>query len=268
MTGFGQDGPLAQRAGHDINYIALSGVLGSIGRPDQPPVPPLNLVGDFGGGGMLLAVGVLAAILNARATGIGQDVDAAMVDGSALLMAMIHGFAAHGRWQPARGTNLLDSGAPFYDTYECADGRFLAVGAIEPKFFAALVDVLGLTGRIDLACQRDVTTWPHQRKLIGEAIATLPRDKWARRFAAVDACVTPVLDITEAPLHEHLVARSTFVADAVGVTHPAPAPRFVGTPLAPPAAATKAGAHTDEMLTELGVAADQIAALRAEGTVA
>lgn len=269
MTGYGQDGPLAQRAGHDINYISLSGALGAMGRADERPAPPLNLVGDFGGGGMLLTVGVLAAVLQARATGVGQDVDASMVDGSALLLAMIHGFVAQGTWTAERGRNLLDSGAPFYDTYACADGRYVAVGAIEPQFFSALLEALDLTDRVDAARQRDPETWPHQRKLLTEAFARRTRDEWASAFAQVDACVTPVLGLDEAPDHPHLRARSTY-RTVDGAVHPSPAPRFsaVGGERPPPPPAPTPGQDTDAILDELGLTADVISTLKDEGTVA
>lgn len=268
MTGFGQEGPLAMRAGHDINYIALSGVLGSIGRKGEAPVPPLNLVGDFGGGGMLLAVGVLAAVLRARVSGEGQDVDAAMVDGSALLMAMTFGFAAQGRWSPELGTNMFDGSRPFYDTYECADGKYVAVGAIEPQFYAALVETLGLTDKIDLSTQHDADLFPAVRKTLADAFRTRTRDDWAAVFAEVDACVTPVLDIAEAPSDAHLSARSTFVADESGAIHPAPAPRFSGSTLSAPRPSAAPGEHTREILAELGIDEAELASLESDGAVA
>jgi len=269
MTGYGQTGPEAQTAGHDIDYIARSGVLGAIGRAGGRPMMPLNLVGDFGGGGMLLAVGVLAAILSARATGEGQDVDAAMVDGSALLMAMTYGFAAQGVWDLAeRGVNLFDGGMPYYDTYECADGRFVAVGAIEPQFYAALVEGLGLGDRLDLMAQDDRSTWPRQAELFAAAFAARTRDEWAAHFAGRNACVTPVLMPSEAPGDAHLAARSTYVTDETGVIHPAPAPRFGGTPLASPSAPTAPGADTDAVLADLGYSSEEIAVLRDQGVVA
>ena len=267
MTGYGQDGPLADRAGHDINYIALSGALGASGRQGQPPTPPINLVGDFGGGGMLLALGVVSAVLSARSTGRGQVVDTAMVEGSAALMAMIYGFHAQGAWSLERGTNLLDTGAPFYDTYRCADGRYVAVGAIEPQFFAQLLDGLGLTGQIDAARQRDPQTWPAQRELIGAALAARPRDHWEAVFAGTDACVSPVLDLVEAPQHPHNQARGAFV-DVAQVTQPAPVPRFSSTPTVAPAPAPAVGRDTDEVLAAHGVSEDERAALRAAGVIA
>jgi alpha-methylacyl-CoA racemase len=268
MTGFGQTGPLAGQAGHDLNYIALSGVLGSIGRPGQAPVPPLNLVGDFGGGGALLALGVVSAVLHARATGVGQDIDAAMVDGSALLLAMIHGLHAQGAWVPERGVNYLDGGLPYYDSYRCSDGRYVAVGALEPAFFAALVAGLGLTGEVTLDRQGDPSYWPHLRTLFADTFATRTRDEWATRFAGTDACVTPVLDLAEAPHAAHLVARGTYLRDVRGIVHPAPAPRFSATPLANPAPPPAPGAHTDEVLAELGFTTADIDQLRRDGSVA
>lgn len=264
MTGFGQDGPLALRAGHDINYIALSGALAAIGRAGGPPVPPINLLGDFGGGGMLLGVGVLAAILKARSSGRGQDVDVAMVEGSGLLMSMMFGFLAQGTWSLERGTNRLDTGAPFYDVYACADGRHVAVGAIEPQFFAALVDVLGVHAEIDLARQNDRETWPHQREVFARVFATAPREEWERRFEGVDACVTPVLDMSEISDHPHNRARGAFRRDATGVIHPT-APRFSGTPIEP--VATTPGHDTTAILRELGHTAADIDALRLEGVL-
>lgn len=267
MTGFGQDGPMAMRAGHDINYIAMSGALAAIGRPGQPPTPPLNLVGDFGGGGMLLAFGVVSAVLGARTTGRGQVVDAAMVEGSGLLMSMMYGMLAQGSWGLDRGRNMFDGGAPFYDVYECADGQHIAVGAIESKFFANLVDVLGVTDSIDVAAQRDPETWPAMRECFATAFAGAPRDDWVKRFDDVDACVTPVLTMSEASTHPHNATRDSFYVDDDGVTQPSPAPRFAGTPCAAPAPAPTPGAHSPDILAELGYAPDQVEALAAEGIV-
>lgn len=266
MTGYGQDGPFAPRAGHDINYIALSGALAAIGPAGHRPTPPINLVADFGGGGMPLALGVVSAVLSARATGRGQVVDAAMVEGAASLMAMIYGFHGRGQWSVRRGENLFDSGAPWYDTYACADGRYVAVGALEPQFFAVLLERLGLRERIDADRQLDRDTWPHQRAEFEAVFAAHPRAHWESVFADVDACVTPVLDMDEAPAHPHNAARGAFVT-LDGVTQPAPAPRFSGTPNAAPAPAPAVGAHTDELLADLGRDADQIAQLRADGVV-
>jgi alpha-methylacyl-CoA racemase len=268
MTGYGQDGPLAQQGGHDINYLAASGVLGALGTPNEPPLPPLNLLGDFGGGGMLLAVGVLAGVLHARTTGTGQDVDAAMVDGSALLMAMAYGWMAHGRWPSERGTSPFGGTRPSYSTYVCSDGRYVAVGASEPTFFRALVDELGLGDEIDVDRQTDESTWAGQRAALTRVFATAPRDEWGRRFAARDACVTPVLSPEEAPESEHMRARATFLRDADGAVQPAPAPRFSTTPSGPPATAPAPGAHTRTILEELGVPATGVEELLAQGVVA
>jgi alpha-methylacyl-CoA racemase len=233
MTGWGQHGPFAPRAGHDINYLALSGALEPLGPPDAPPSPPLNYVADFGGGGMLLTVGVLAALLERERSGRGQVVDAAMTDGAALISGIVHGLHARGLWQRERGTNLFDGSAPFYATYTCADGRFVAVGAIEPQFYAELIATLGLAGRIDAARQYERATWPETRRLLAEAFAARARDEWAELFAESDACVTPVLTPWEAPDHPHNAARGTFTT-VEGHVQPAPAPRFSRTPAADP----------------------------------
>ncbi len=267
MTGYGQDGPLACAAGHDINYIATSGVLASIGRAGAPPTPPINLVGDFGGGGMLLVVGVLAALLHAQRTGRGQVVDAAMVDGSSLLAAMIHGFRAAGMWDEEHGTNLLDTGAPFYDVYACADGRYVAVGALEPQFYTELLRVLGLADRLSVGTQRDRATWGQIRELFTAAFATRTRDEWVAAFEGVDACVAPVLAMSEAPQHPHNVARAAFPRDAAGVVHPVPAPRFAGTPLGAVSVPVEPGSDTDAVLQGLGIDDAEIRRLRAAGVI-
>jgi alpha-methylacyl-CoA racemase len=259
MTGWGQDGPLAQAAGHDINYIALTGALWAIGRPEERPVPPLNLVGDYGGGGMLLALGLLAALLSAQKTGQGQVVDAAMVDGAALLMAPIYAMLARGRWANARGANMLDGAAPWYDTYECADGRFLAVGPIEPQFFAVLCQRLGLDPA-RFHDRMDPAAWPALRAELAAIFLGRPRDDWAALFDGTDACVAPVLDLAEAPTHPHNQARATFLHDH-GVVQPAPAPRFSGTPAAPPKPAPKRGADTAAVLADWGFTPAEIAAV-------
>ena len=266
MTGWGQDGPLAGAAGHDINYIAVSGALGAIGRAGQRPVPPLNLVGDYGGGGMLLAYGVVAALLSATRTGAGQVVDAAMVDGAALLMAQFYGMSASGRWTGERGTNLLDTGAPFYDVYPSGDGGYLAVGPLEPAFFAILVDRLGILD-IDAASQYDPASWPALRHRLTAEFAARTRADAEALFADVDGCVFPVLSLSEAPRHPHNVARGTFVTRE-DVVQPAPAPRFSATPteltLPPPAA----GEHTGAILAGLGLSGDEVARLHDAGVVA
>nr|WP_255426250.1 CaiB/BaiF CoA-transferase family protein [Pseudonocardia sp. C8] len=228
MTGWGQDGPLAARAGHDINYISLTGALHAIGRSGERPVPPLNLVGDFGGGSMLLVVGVLAALWEARSSGEGQVVDAAMVDGVSMLNQMFWGFLAQGAWTDERGANLLDGHAPFYDTYACADGRYVAVGALEPQFYAQLIAGLGLT-EDELGPQYDRDGWPAMRARFTEVFASKPRDEWAEIFAGTDACTTPVLSFAEARENAHLAARNTVVTSE-GVPQAAPAPRFSRTP--------------------------------------
>ena len=270
MTGWGQDGPLAATAGHDIDYIAVSGALHPIGRAGERPVPPLNLVGDFGGGGMLLTVGVLAALVERTRSGRGQVVDAAMVDGSALLTAFVHGLRATGTWRDDRGVNLLDGGAPFYDTYGCADGRYVAVGALEPQFYAALLAGLGLDGA-DLPGQLDVDGWPVLRQRFAEVFATRTRDEWAEVFAGTDACVAPVLSMAEAPAHPHNTARRVFT-DVGGVPQPAPAPRFGRSQPAAPRAPVRPGTDTDSVLAAprpagLGLTGEQIAGLRERGVV-
>ncbi|MGE3993028.1 CaiB/BaiF CoA transferase family protein [Pseudorhodoplanes sp.] len=224
MTGWGQSGPLSQTAGHDINYIALSGALHAIGRADERPVPPLNLVGDYGGGALYLALGVLAASIDVAKTGRGQVVDAAMIDGAASLMSVFCAFAANGMWVEERGANLLDGGAPWYDTYEARDGRYIAVGALEEQFWAALLDGLGLKPD-DLPPRGDRANWPIIRERLASVFATKTRDEWAAQFVGTDACVSPVLSLSEARSHPHIISRQTFV-ELEGVSQPAPAPRF------------------------------------------
>lgn len=265
MTGWGQEGPMAPRAGHDLTYLALSGVLAHVGRADQPPTPPLNLVADFGGGGMLLAAGIMAALVERSTSGLGQVVDAAMVDGAALLMGPLFGAWASGFWNEARGTNLLDSGAPFYDVYECADGRWLAVGAIEAQFYAQLLEGLGLAEDDSLPDQNDASRWPELKGIIAERIRTRTRDEWAEQFADTDACVAPVLTMGEAPEHPHAVARAAF-ADVDGVAQPAPAPRFGRTQLAPPAVAVE-GEDAAAVLADWDVDAAEVDRLRAAGAL-
>ena len=265
MTGWGQEGPLAPSAGHDIDYIAISGALSMVGRAGEQPVPPVNLIGDFGGGGMLLAVGVLAALVERQRSGRGQVVDAAMVDGSALLTSFIYGMRARGGWQDERGVNLLDTGAPFYDTYATSDGKFVAVGALEPQFYAALLQGLGLAGD-DLPAQLDVSGWPVLRARFTAVFAQRTRDEWAAVFAGTDACVAPVLSAAEVALHPHNAARDVFI-DVGGVTQPAPAPRFGRTAAGPPRPPVRAGADTDAVLDGLGLDRDAIAGLRDRGVV-
>ncbi len=263
MTGWGQDGPLAETAGHDIDYIAVSGSLDPIGRAGQRPLPPLNLVGDFGGGGMLLAVGVLAALLERERSGLGQVVDAAMVDGSALLASFLYGLRAAGAWQDERGTNVLDGGAPFYDTYATADGRYLAVGALEPKFFDELLARLGIDGA-GLPAQYDRAGWPELRARLTEVFAGRTQAEWMGVFAGSDACVAPVMSPRDAPGHPHNTARATFI-DVGGVTQPAPAPRFGRTACDPPSPPARPGADTDDVLAGLGLSAADITSLRDRG---
>jgi alpha-methylacyl-CoA racemase len=265
MTGWGQDGPLAHRAGHDIDYIALSGALHAIGRRGQPPTVPLNLVGDFGGGGMLLAYGMVCAILEARTSGRGQVVDAAMVDGSAALMAMVYDLHAAGLHTDERGTNLLDTGAPFYDVYETADGEHIALGPLEPPFYAELVRVLELGD--DFEPQHDRDAWPRRRRRVAEVVASRTRDEWDARLADTDVCYAPVLSLAEAPRHPHNRARGTFV-EVAGVVQPAPAPRFSRTPSSVPVARRPPGADTRAVLAEAGYDSDDVDRLMAAGVVA
>jgi alpha-methylacyl-CoA racemase len=265
MTGWGQDGPLAARAGHDLDYAAITGALHTVGRADEPPPPPVNYLADFGGGGTFLAIGVLAALLERGRSGEGQVIDVAMIDGAASQTAFLRGLLATGVWTTDRGSNLLDGGAPFYDTYRCADGRFLAVGALEPQFHAELCRILELDP--EAFAQHDRARWPEQRQRLAELFATRPRDEWAARFEGTDACVAPVLDLAEAPAHPHHLARGTFL-EVDGSTQPAPAPRFSRTPGGVDRPPPQAGQHTDEVLAELGYASPEIADLRDRGVVA
>lgn len=233
MTGWGQTGPLAPRAGHDINYIAVSGVLGALGRAGEPPVPPINLIGDFGGGGMLLAFGMLAALFSAQRDGKGQVIDCAMTEGSALLMAMVWGFRSAGCWNARRGSNLLDGGAPFYGTYATRDGKYVAIGAIEPQFYAILREGLGLADDPLFDVQDDPALWPAQKTGMARAVARYTQAELVARFAGRDACVTPVLPMADAPDHPHNLARESFVS-LDGVVQPAPAPRYSRTPCVAP----------------------------------
>jgi alpha-methylacyl-CoA racemase len=252
MTGWGQFGPYAQAAGHDINYIAIAGALHAIGLGDKP-VPPLNLVGDFGGGALYLAFGLLAGVIHARATGQGQVIDCAMTDGAASLMAMFYGFKASGMWSEERRTNLLDGGAPFYDTYECADGRWIAIGSIEPQFYALLLEKAGVTDPAFQA-QMNRAEWPSLKAKLAAILKTKTRDQWCEIMDATDVCFAPVLDLAEAPHHAHNAARKTFV-EVEGVTQPAPAPRFSATPGVVQGPPPTIGAHTAEVLAEWGVEA-------------
>jgi alpha-methylacyl-CoA racemase len=266
MTGFGQEGPWADRAGHDIDYIALAGVLHMIGRKGQAPVPPLNLVGDFGGGGMFLAFGLVCAILEARKSGKGQVVDAAMVDGAAYLAAMVFAFRSSGRWHDQRGVNILDTGAPYYDTYETRDGKWMAVGAIETKFYAELIQRLGLDTRADLPKQNDVKRWDELRGIFADTFKSKTRSEWEVVFKGSDACVAPILSIDEVAKHPHMAARQTLVTRD-GVQQPAPAPRFSRTKPEMARTPVKAGTDTKAVLTDFGFSAAEIAALEQSGTV-
>jgi alpha-methylacyl-CoA racemase len=263
MTGFGQTGPLSQAAGHDLNYLALSGALHAIGGADKP-CPPLNLVGDYGGGALYLAFGVMAALFERGRSGRGQVVDAAMVDGAASLASIFYGLAAAGQWLvDRRRANLLDGGAPFYDSYAAADGRFVAVAALEPKFFANFARAIGLPEHF-VAAQSDRATWGPMREAIAAILLTRDRDAWCEALADRDACVTPVLDFVEAPQHAHALARGGFV-EVDGVTQPAPAPRFSRSDVAMPLRPPLVGEHTDTLLAELGYSATEVAALKASG---
>ncbi len=265
MTGWGQEGPMAQQAGHDIDYIALTGALHSVGRADDVPPPPLNLVGDFGGGALYLAMGVLAALYERRSSGRGQVVDAAMVDGAASLMAMTYEMRARGLWVDRRTANLLDGAAPFYRTYRTSDDRYVAVGAIEPQFYAELLDRLDLDPA-ELPAQLDVAAWPAMRERLAAIFASGTRDHWVEVFAGSDACVAPVMSLDEAPHHPHMAARGTFI-EVDGATVPGPAPRFGRSGAAAPQPAPHPGGDTDVLLAELGFAADTAADMRAAGIV-
>jgi alpha-methylacyl-CoA racemase len=264
MTGWGQDGPLAATAGHDITYLAISGVLHGIGPADGPPVPPINYVADFGGGSMFLATGVLAALLHARATGVGQVIDAAMTEGAAYLSSMTRTFHAADGWRDERGANLLDGGAPNYRCYECSDGRYVAVGAIEPKFWAVLIDALGLSAD-STPSPYDPTQWADCAARLTATFATKTRDEWTAIFGPLDACVAPVLTLAEAPAHPHNVARGSF-GPVGNATLAAPAPRFSATPgtMTP---LTEIGTDTAAVLDDLGYSETDLTELRAAGAI-
>jgi len=267
MTGWGQDGPYADSAGHDINYISLAGALAHFRRAGQSPTPPLNLVGDFGGGGMFLAFGVVCALLEAQRSGSGQVVDAAMVDGTAVLMTMFWTLRTLGMFdEDAPGTNLLDTGAPFYDVYECGDGRFVSIGSIEPQFYDVLLERLGLTDDPDFARQMDRAAWPRLKERLAELFRTRPRDEWCAAMEGSDICFAPVLTMSEAARHPHNVARDTFV-EANGAVQPAPAPRFSRTAATIGSPPAHAGQHSREVLADWGVALDRIDALIESGAV-
>ena len=262
MTGWGQEGPWAQAAGHDLDYIAIAGVLAHTARRGQPPTPPLNLVGDYGGGAMLLLVGLLAALWEAQRSGTGQVVDAAMVDGAALLMSLFHGMAAQGMWREEAGVNLLDSGTPFYDVYRTSDGQWLAVACLEPQFYAEWLRISGLT-EADLPGQFDIARWDELRQAFADVVATKTRDEWAALVDGTDACVAPVLTMAEAPTHPHLAARETFV-EVDGVVQAAPAPRFSRTPAGPPGGVTVPLA---DALVGWGIDEARVERLKGDGVV-
>ena len=266
MTGWGQSGPLAQAAGHDINYISLAGALHPIGRAGEKPVAPLNLVGDFGGGGMLLAFGMVCGLMNAGRTGSGQVVDAAMVDGAALLTTMIHALRAMGHWSDERGVNLLDTGAPFYDVYETADGGYISIGSIEPQFFIELLRKLGWDD-VELDAQHQPETWPDLRSRLEAVFRSKSRDEWVALLEGTDACFAPVLSMAEAPGHPHNVSRGTFV-EVDGIVQPAPAPRFTETPAAIPGPPPPPGRDTAAVLAGFGLDDAEIGNLRALGAIA
>jgi alpha-methylacyl-CoA racemase len=266
MTGWGQTGPLKDAAGHDLNYIALTGALHSIGRAGEKPVPPLNLLGDFGGGGMLLAFGVVCGILEARQSGQGQVIDAAMTDGASLLMAMIYQFKAAGRWTDRRESNMLDGGAHFYDTYECADGKWISIAPIEPQFYELLLKKTGLSDDPAYHPQNDAAKWPDLKDRFTTLFKTRTRDEWCALLEGSDVCFAPVLDLDEAPHHDHNVARSTFV-EVEGVMQPAPAPRFSRTSPEIRCAPVVAGENTEETLFDWGFSRDEIVGLKSKGAI-
>jgi len=265
MTGWGQEGPLAHSAGHDINYISLVGALHSIGRTGEAPVPPLNLVGDYGGGGLYLAFGIVCGLLEASRSGRGQVVDAAMVDGAASLMTTFYGLRAMGIWTDRRGENLLDSGAHFYDVYETADNKYISIGSIEPKFYAELLRLTGLEGST-LPGQLDRAKWPEMREVLRAVFKTKSRDEWCAIMEGTDVCFAPVLSMEEAPKHPHNKARETFV-EIDGVIQPGPAPRFSRTKAEIQGPPAKPGQHTDAILADWGFTPEEIAKLRAVGAV-
>ena len=266
MTGWGQEGPLANAAGHDINYISLSGALAAIGRPGSPPVPPLNLIGDFGGGGMLLALGLVAALLESKESKKGQVVDAAMTDGSALLMTMIYSMQSSGMWKTTMGSNLLDGGSHFYDTYECKDGKFISIGSIEPQFYALLCQIAELDEKV-FSKQMSRDLWPEQKEEIKKVFLKKTRDEWCDLMEGTDVCFAPVLDMSEAPQHPHNKERKTFI-DLEGVTQPAPAPRFSRTEPEVVSSPSIVGEHTNEVLSSIGLSEEDISTLKTSGAVA
>ena len=267
MTGFGQEGPLAQAAGHDINYISIAGALEAIGRHGEAPMPPLNLVGDFGGGGMLLAFGVACALVERSASGKGQVVDAAMIDGAALLMTMLRGMQDSGAWRHERGTNMLDTGAHFYNVYETSDGKYVSVGSIEPQFYAELLRLTGLEDDEEFSQQMDRAQWPRLKGRLEALFRSRTRDQWCEIMEGVDVCFAPVLSMREAPAHPHNQARGTFV-EFEGQTQPAPGPRLSRTPGAIAGPSAFPGQHTDEVLANWGFSADEVGQLRETKAIA
>lgn len=266
MTGWGQDGPLSKVAGHDINYVALSGALWYGGRSDSPPTVPPTLVGDMGGGAMLLTVGMLAAMINAQETGIGQVIDAAMTDGSALSTTLLYALFQCGKWTPNRQDNFLDGASHWYDTYECADGKFVSIGSIEPDFYAILLQKLGLHDDPDFAHQYDKERWPELKHRFVEIFRTKSRDEWCGLMEGSDVCFAPVLDFNEAPDHPHNKARGVYTK-VDGVTQPAPAPRFSKTPSKVAAAAPASGQHTIDVLAAVGYSKEELATLCEKGVI-
>tara|TARA_S200000501_G_C20868526_1_gene763177 strand:+ start:2158 stop:3321 length:1164 start_codon:yes stop_codon:yes gene_type:complete len=264
MTGWGQYGSYSSMAGHDINYIALSGVLGMIGRKDEKPVPPVNLIGDFGGGGMILALGVCAALVEVASSGKGQVIDAAMTDGSALLATMVHSFKAMGIWGD-RGTNLLDTGAPFYDVFECSDGKFISIGSIEPQFYSELLRITGLDQQ-ENPKQMDRQSWDEMKSKIASAIKSKSREEWENLMEGTDVCFAPVLTIDEAYDHPHNLERNTFI-EVAGVKQPAPAPRFSRTPASITSPPPHPGEHTEEILLDSGFTISEISSLREQNVI-
>ncbi|MFM9862809.1 MAG: CaiB/BaiF CoA transferase family protein [Micropepsaceae bacterium] len=265
MTGWGQTGPLSQAAGHDINYIALTGALHGIGRTGETPVPPLNLVGDFGGGALYLAFGIACALFEARGSGKGQVVDAAMTDGAASLMSMFYGFKAMGMWQDEKGVNLLDGGAHFYDTYETSDGKYVSIGSIEPQFYALLLEKASLTDP-EFQSQMDRAKWPSLKEKVARVMKTKTRSEWDKLMEGTDVCYAPVLSLAEAPNHPHNKARGTFV-EVDGVVQPGPAPRFSRTKVEVQGSPPASGQHNEQILGAFGFSAGDVAALKASGAI-
>lgn len=265
MTGWGQDGPLAHAAGHDINYIALTGALYAMGRDETPPAPPLNLVGDFGGGGMLLAFGIACALIDAKKSGKGQVVDAAMTDGASILSAMMYGFSASGMWTNDRYSNMLDGGAHFYDSYETSDGKYIALGSIEPQFYALLLEKTGINDPA-FKDQMNRKNWSELKKQLAQILKTKTRDEWCEIMEGTDVCFAPILNFNEATEHPHNKARNTYV-EIEGVKQPAPAPRFSRTAPDTPNPPAKAGEHTEEALAEWGISSDELAKMKQAGAI-